>query len=156
MSLSRWNPTRALTTWPQGLFGMQREINRLFEDVFRGGMQAEENTGMSFWTPAVDIAEQQNEYVVKMELPGINREAVKITLESNVLTIRGEKKQEKDTKEGSYHRVERSFGSFQRSFTLPTTVKSDRIDALYKDGILTVTLPKAEEAKPKQIEVKVK
>jgi HSP20 family protein len=135
---------------------MQREINRLFEDVFRGGMQAEENTGKSFWTPAVDIAEQQNEYVVKMELPGVNREDVKITLESNVLTIRGEKKQEKDTKEGSYHRVERSYGSFQRSFTLPTTVKSDKIDALYKDGILTVTLPKAEEAKPKQIEVKVK
>lgn len=156
MSLIRWNPTRELTTWPRELFGMQREFNRLFEDMFRGGMQAEESTGKSFWTPAVDIAEQENEYVVKVELPGITREDVKITLESNVLTIRGEKKQEKDTKEGSYHRVERSYGSFQRSFTLPTSVKSDKIDALYKDGLLTVVLPKVEEAKPKQIEVKVK
>ncbi|MBI3111585.1 MAG: Hsp20/alpha crystallin family protein [Ignavibacteriales bacterium] len=156
MSLIRWNPTRELTAWPQGVFGMQREINRLFEDTFRGGMRAEENTGKSFWTPAVDIAEQQNEYVVKMELPGINKEDVKITLESNVLTIRGEKKQEKETREGSYRRAERSYGSFQRSFTLSTTVKSDRIDAFYKDGVLTVTLPKVEEAKPVQIEVKVK
>ncbi len=156
MSIIRWTPTRELMNWPQGLFGMQREINRLFEDVFQGGMQAEENAGVNFWTPAVDIAEQENEYTVKMDLPGVKKEDVKITLESNILTIRGEKKQEKESREGNYHRAERSYGCFQRSFTLPTTVKSDRIDALYKDGILTVTLPKDEEAKPRQIDVKVK
>lgn len=156
MSLIRWTPTRELTSWPQGLFGMQREINRLFDDMFRGGMQADDTNGLSFWNPAVDIAEQENEYVVNVELPGMNKDDVKITLESNVLTIRGEKKQEKESKQGNYHRAERAYGSFQRSFTLPTTVKSDRIDATYKDGILTITLPKVEEAKPKQIEVKVK
>jgi HSP20 family protein len=115
-----------------------------------------DETFSSYWTPAVDIAEQENEYLVKMELPGVNKEDVKISLESNILTIRGEKKQEKEEKNKSLHRVERSYGSFQRSFTLPTSVKNDKIDAFFEDGVLSVTLPKMEEAKPKQIEVKVK
>lgn len=156
MSLIRWNPSRELGTWPSDFFGVQRDINRLFDNFFRGGTQDDGSYGMSYWTPAVDIAEQDNEYVVKVELPGVSKEDVKITLESNILTIRGEKKQEKNSKEDNYHRMERTYGSFQRSFTLPTTVKNDKIDAVYKEGILTVTLPKAEEAKPKQIEVKVK
>lgn len=108
------------------------------------------------WMPAVDVAEEENEYIAKVELPGVNKDDVKITLESNILMIRGEKKAEKETKDKNYHRTERSYGSFQRSFTLPMTVKSDKIDAAYKDGILTIVLPKAEEAKPKQFEVKVK
>ena len=156
MSLVRWNPARELERWAPDFFGVQREINRLFDDFFRGGMQAEEALGRSYWSPAVDIAERDNEYVVKVELPGVNKDDVKITLESNILTIRGEKKQEKEEKGENSHRLERSYGSFQRSFTLPTIVKNDKIDAVYRDGILTVTLPKAEEAKPKQIEVKVK
>jgi HSP20 family protein len=156
MSLVRWNPARELERWAPDFFGVQREINRLFDDFFRGGMQAEEASGRSYWSPAVDIAERDNEYVVKVELPGVNKDDVKITLESNILTIRGEKKQEKEEKGENSHRLERSYGSFQRSFTLPTIVKNDKIDAVYRDGILTVTLPKAEEAKPKQIEVKVK
>ena len=107
-------------------------------------------------TPAVDIAEQENEYEVKVELPGVSKEDVKISLESNILTIKGEKKEEKEEKKTNLHRVERSYGMFQRSFTLPTTVKSDKIDATFSDGVLTITLPKVEEAKPKQIEVKVR
>jgi HSP20 family protein len=103
----------------------------------------------------VDIAEHDDAYTVKMELPGVNKDEVKITLESNILTIRGEKKQEKETKKENYHRIERSYGSFERSFTLPTSVKSDKIDAAYNNGVLQITLPKVEEAKPKQIEVKV-
>ncbi|MEK7748776.1 MAG: Hsp20/alpha crystallin family protein, partial [Bacteroidota bacterium] len=99
--------------------------------------------------------ELENEYLVKVELPGVEKDDVKITLENNILTIRGEKKEAKDIKQENYHRVERSYGSFLRSFKLPTSVKSDKVDAIYKDGILSVTLPKAEEAKPKQIEVKV-
>ncbi|MBI2619679.1 MAG: Hsp20/alpha crystallin family protein [Ignavibacteriales bacterium] len=150
MSLIRWNPARETERW-----NMQREINRLFDSFFRGGIQ-DEDFGLGVWTPAVDIVEHENEYVVRVELPGISKEDVKIILESNVLTIRGERKQEKDVKEENYQRMERSYGSFQRSFTLPTTVKNDNIDASYKDGILTITLPKLEEAKPKQIEVKVK
>lgn len=150
MSLIRWNSARGTELW-----NVQREINRLFDGFLQGGAK-DEDFGLSLWTPAVDIAEQEDDYVVKVELPGMSKDDVKITLESNILTIRGEKKQEKDLKEENYHRIERSYGSFQRSFTLPTTVKSDKIDASYKDGILTITLPKMEEAKPKQIEVKVK
>ncbi len=165
MTLIRWNPTRSLINRSNGLYNIQREMDRLFENFFHGDLQDDGSFGLSYWTPAVDITEQDNEYVVKVELPGVNKEDVKITLESNVLTIRGEKKlaqtaqssgQEKETKEDNYHRVERMYGSFQRSFTLPSTVRNEKIDAVYKDGILTITLPKAEEAKPKQIEVKVK
>jgi HSP20 family protein len=156
MSLIRWNPSRELTAFPTDVLNMQREINRMFDSFFRGGVQDDGSMFPSVWTPAVDVAEHDNEYVVKVELPGVSKDDVKITMHDSTLTIRGEKKQEKETKESNYHRVERSYGSFQRSFTLPSTVKSDRIEAAYKDGILTISLPKAEEAKPKQIEVKVK
>ncbi len=155
MALIRWNHTRDLPSWPSEVFGLQRDVNRMFDNFFRGGLQ-DDSTELSAWTPAVDIAEQKDAYLVKVELPGVRKEDVKITLESSILTIRGEKKQDTETATENYHRVERCYGSFQRSFTLPTTVKADRIEAVYKDGILNITLPKAEEAKPKQIEVKVK
>lgn len=155
MSVIRWNPTRELS-WPSDLSNMQREINRLFDSFFHGNMKDDRTSGLSSWIPAVDISEQGNHYVVKMELPGVNKDDVKITVESNVLTIRGEKKQEKDVKEENYQRIERSYGSFQRSFTLPGTVRNDAIDAIFKEGVLTVTVPKAEDSKAKHIEVKVK
>ena len=154
MSLVKWNPARELATWPSDLFGIQRETNRMFDGFFRSTQ--DEDYTLSSWTPAVDITEHDDEYSVKVELPGVNKDDVKLTLENNILTIRGEKKQEKETKKENYHRIERCYGSFQRSFTLPNAIKSERIDASFKDGILTVILPKAEEAKPKQIEVKVK
>ncbi len=154
MSLIRWNPTRDLTAFPSDMASLQRDMNRMFDTFFRG---IEEPTLFNgTWMPAVDVVEENDAYVVKVELPGVNKEDVKITLESNILTIRGEKKAESEVKEKNYHRSERSYGTFQRSFTLPTTVKHDKIDAMYKDGILTVSLPKVEESKPKQIEVKVK
>jgi HSP20 family protein len=156
MSLIRWNPVHELERWPSNFFGVQRDINRLFDSFFRSGMQSEEAVATSYFAPAVDIAEQENEYVVKMELPGVAKEDVKISLESNILTIKGEKKQEKEEKNKNFHRAERSYGSFQRSFTLPSTVKNDKIDATFNSGILSITLPKSEEAKPKQIEVKVR
>jgi len=136
------------------MFSLQREMNRMFDSFFRG--TDEQGLLSGTWIPAVDVAEENDAYVVKVELPGVNKDDVKITLESNILTIRGEKKTENEVKDKNYHRTERSYGSFQRSFTLPTTVRNDKVDAVYKDGILTVSLPKAEEAKPKQIEVKVK
>ena len=156
MSLVRWNPARELATWPSDLFGIQREMNRMFDGFFRGSITRTKIMQSPAWTPAVDIAEHDDEYFVKVELPGVNKDDVKITLENNILTIRGEKKQEKETKKENYHRVERSYGSFQRSFTLPTTVKATKSMQSYKDGVLQISLPKAEEAKPKQIEVKVK
>jgi HSP20 family protein len=156
MMLTRWSPTRELAPFSSDLWNMQREINRLFDNVFRGGTQDDGTLFPTLWTPAVDIMESDDQYRVKVELPGVSKDDVKITLESNILTIRGEKRQEQETKENSYHRVERAYGTFQRSFTLPSTVKSDKIDASYKDGVLIINLPKAEEAKPKSIEVRVK
>ena len=158
MSLIRWNPVRDLTPWSTDLATelshIQREMNRMLDTFFRGDALDDGSFG-SFWTPAVDISEREDAYLVELELPGLTKDDVKITMEDNILTIRGEKKQEKDENQGNYHRSERVYGSFQRSFTLPTTVKSDKVEAQYKNGMLTVTLPKVEEAKPKAIEVKV-
>jgi len=134
---------------------MQREINRMFDSFFQNG---DENFPLvaTSWKPAVDIAEEDTAFVVKMELPGVAKEDVKITLEDGLLTVRGEKKEEKESKGTNYHRVERGYGAFQRSFTLPATVKGDKVEASFRDGILNIMLPKSEEAKPKEIEVRVK
>ncbi len=159
MTLIRWNPVRDVTAWhPVSDFAsefvnMQREIDRMF-DRFRGGMQ--DDGSATAWLPAVDITENADAFVVNVEVPGIKKNDVKISVQNGVLTVRGERKQEEESQGETYHRLERSHGVFQRSFTLPTSVKSDKIDAAYNDGVLTITLPKAEEAKPKEIEVKIK
>jgi len=106
------------------------------------------------WMPQVDISETEEAFIVKAELPGVEKEDVCVNFENSILTIRGEKKVE--TEDKKRHRVECSYGSFIRSFTLPQTIKADKIEAVYKNGILNLTIPKAEEAKPKQIEVKIK
>ena len=155
MSMVRWNPEVNLPTFSGDILGIQRGINRMFEGFFRDGTGDNEFIA-SRWNPAVDIAEKDSEYIVKMELPGLSKEDVKITTQENILTISGEKKEEKESKGSRYHRVERTYGSFQRSFTLPTIVKSEKIEATFKDGMLTINIPKAEEARPKLVEVKVK
>ncbi len=154
MALVRFKPEREISAWTpfRDLVNMQREVGHLFDSLFadvdgRGNFVAS-------WSPRADVIENNEAYVIKAELPGVNKNDVKITLHENVLTIKGEKKQEKEENGKNFHRVERSYGSFERSFTLPAEVKNDKIDAAYKDGILTITLPKAEEAKPKEIEVK--
>jgi HSP20 family protein len=156
MSLVRWNPVRELTTFPSDILSMQKEINHMFDRFFRGGTLDDSGIMPTTWLPAVDLIEEDDQLLAKVELPGVTKDDVKITLQDNTLTIRGEKKQEKETKESNYHRLERSYGSFQRSFALPTSVKADKVEAQYKDGILTITMPKAEEARRKQIEVKVR
>jgi len=159
MTFTRWNPLRDVTAWhpvsdiTSEFELMQRDIDRMF-DRFRGGI-LDDGTA-STWLPAVDITEQENDYVVKVELPGVNKNDVKITVHNDALTIRGEKKQERERKGENYHRIERSYGSFQRSFTLLTSVVSDKIEASFDNGILTISLPKVEGAKSKEIEVKVK
>jgi HSP20 family protein len=153
MALTRWNPVTDLAT---DLFDMQRDMNRMFDTFFRGGVQDEGNLYRTGWTPAIDIAEFDREYRVNVELPGVSKDDVKITMQGNILTIRGEKKRQEYDKDVNLHRSERWFGTFQRSFTLPTTVRSDRIEAQYADGILTINCPKAEEAIPKAIDVKVR
>jgi HSP20 family protein len=150
MTLVRWNP---VNNFANEFLNMQREMDCAL-DRFRGG--AHDDSDNSLFLPAVDISEHAEAYEVKVELPGVDKNDVKITVHKDILTIKGEKKQEEEKKGKNFHRVERSYGSFQRSFTLPSSVKGEKIEAVYNDGILTVTLPKVEEAKPKEIEVKVK
>jgi HSP20 family protein len=145
-----------MPTFPSDILSIQREINKMFDGFFRGGSYDDGSLFPATWSPAVDVAEHDDEYTVKVELPGVNKDDVKITVKENVLTIQGEKKQEKEIKDSEYRRIERSYGSFQRSFTLPSSLKADKIDASFKDGVLQITVPKTEEVKVKQIEVKVK
>ena len=127
---------------------------RLFE---RWGMpMAEEGLALTTWTPACDIYETDKEVVLKIEVPGVKKEDVKVSLENKILTIHGERKFEEEVKKENYHRVERNYGEFLRTFTLPAFIDETKILADFKDGLLTVTLPKREEAKPKMIEVKIK
>jgi HSP20 family protein len=107
------------------------------------------------WVPLVDIVEDEKEYLIKAELPEVKKEDVKVTVEDDVLTITGERKYEKEEKGKKYHRVERAYGSFERSFTLPEDADGSKVSAEFKDGILKVRLPKSEKAKPKAVEVKV-
>jgi HSP20 family protein len=133
---------------------LQNRLNRLLE--FPLTPFAEEALPLMEWAPPCDIYETDREIVVKAELPGLKKEDVLVSVENNVLTIRGERKFAEEVKRENFHRVERSYGEFLRSFTLPAYVDANKTLAEFKDGLLTVTLPKREEAKPKQIEVKVK
>jgi HSP20 family protein len=143
--VTRWEPVRGLTT-------LQDQINRVFHDAFdRTG----EDANLTAWAPAVDIYETEHELVVKADLPDIDPKDLDIRVEHNILTIRGERKFEKQVNEDKYLRVERSYGSFARSFTLANTVNANAIKAEYQNGVLTLTIPKREEAKPKQIKVNV-
>jgi HSP20 family protein len=142
-SLDRYEPFRG---------SYDTQLNRLFSDFF-GRSTQEQN--LTPWAPSVDIYEGQNELVVKADLPDIKPEELDIRVENNILTIRGERKFEKKVDEKNYLRVERSYGSFARSFSLANTVNTEAIKADYKDGVLTLSIPKREEAKPKQIKVNV-
>lgn len=132
--------------------------NRLFEEpftMFKPLATTEENWPLMAWTPPCDIYETDKEVVLKIELPEVKREAVHVTLENNVLMMKGERKFEEETDRENYHRIERHYGEFMRSFTLPAYVDAAKINAEFKDGMLTVTMPKHKEARPKQINVKV-
>jgi HSP20 family protein len=129
---------------------MQDRMNRLFSDAF-SRTAGEEATGA--WLPAVDIYEQGDNLVLQAEVPGVGRDDLDVRVEGNVLTLSGERKQQKEIKDEQFHRLERSYGKFVRSFTLPVGIDTDRIKAEFRDGLLTLTLPKAEEAKPKRIKV---
>ena len=148
MTLVKWNPEREMNL-------LQRQVNRLFDDFF-GSPWTGSDRPLASWEPVVDIRENADAYSVHVELPGVKKEEVRITLQNNTLTIRGEKKQESEQKDANFHRIERSYGAFERSFTLPATVRNDKVDASFADGVLTILLPKTEEAKPKEIAVKIR
>jgi HSP20 family protein len=143
-TLDRWEPFRG--SFPD------TQLNRLFSDFF-GRASQEQN--LTTWSPSVDIHEDEHELVIKADLPGIKPEELDIRVENNILTIRGERKFEKKVNDKNYLRMERAYGSFARSFALANTVNTEAIKADYKDGVLTLGVPKREEAKPKQIKVSV-
>jgi HSP20 family protein len=134
---------------------LQERMNRLFSDVRAQAPVRGEEIVQGAWIPAVDIFEINEAIVLKAELPGITAQEISVEVKDNTLTLKGEKKFEKEVKEENYHRVERSYGSFQRAFTLPGTIHQEKVKAKFKDGILEITLPKVEEAKPKQVKVEI-
>jgi HSP20 family protein len=132
--------------------GLQEQVNRLFENTFP---RRADNSALTTWAPAVDIYETENELVVKADLPEVDEKDIDVRVENNTLTVRGERKFQEKTEKDNYLRVERTYGSFSRSFSLPNTVNNESIQANYKNGVLTVTLPKRAESKPKQVKVNV-
>ena len=140
MSLIKWDPFRELHMFP-GRFG-----------TFLG-KDWEKSMSTTEWNPSVDIFENDNEVVIKAELPGMDAKDIEVKLENNVLVLKGERRFEKEAKEENYHRIEREYGSFSRAFSLPAAVDGDKVTAEYKDGVLKVMLPKKEEIKPKPIKI---
>jgi HSP20 family protein len=153
--LTRWEPTTRWNPFKE-IEEMEKRLSTLFgrAPVATGGDKKEAIT-VAEWSPLVDISEDDKEYVIKAELPEMKKEEIKINVHDDVLAISGERKYEKEEKGKKYHRVERAYGSFLRSFTLPEDADGSKVSAEYKDGVLKVHLAKSEKAKPKAIEVKV-
>jgi len=147
MNLTKYYRAPELTTWSP-FNNLRDQLNRLFDLP-----QSPEAFGD--WSPALDAFEDKDKYVVSVEVPGLKKEDIHVTVHDGILTIAGERKAEKDINEGTVHRTERFYGKFSRSVSLPSAVKSDKVLASYKDGILTVEVPKSDEAKPRNIEVKI-
>jgi HSP20 family protein len=153
MAITRWTPALALGTSARDIVGIQDEVDRLFDGFF--GRYPLRGDAPLVFAPAVDIEELGEEFVVRADLPGMNQKDVKVSLLGDVLTIRGERRQEATHQSGTQHRTERIYGQFERTFKLGTPVRNDLIRATYRDGVLEVHIPKAEEAKLKEIQVQV-
>ena len=153
-SLTRWQRPQ-LTNWPSfgRLFELRDDLDRLFDAPFTE--LARSTQLMGGWAPALDMYENKDSVIVRAELPGMKKEEIEVSLHDGCLTLSGERKTEKQQEEGEAHRSERFFGRFQRTISLPTQVAVEKVKAQYKDGVLTITLPKAEEATPKHIDVSV-
>jgi HSP20 family protein len=144
MALARWTPMGNLRSF-------QDEVNHMFEQFFRGGNGEEAGWGVRTWAPPVDLYETDDALILKAELPGASKEDLSIEVRQNTLILRGQRKHEAEVKDEQYHRMERAYGAFQRSFMLPTVVDQGKVQATYKDGVLELRLPKSEAAKPKRI-----
>lgn len=144
MDIMEWKPFKEVTK-------LRSEMDRLWDDYFGSGRRAFKP---EIWVPSVDVSETNEKIVVKAEIPGMDSKDIDISLSGDILTIKGEKKSEREEKDENYHLVERSHGSFARSLRLPVAVEADKIEAAYKQGVLTVTCPKKEDVKPKAIEIK--
>ena len=149
MNVIKWNPWREMDTFSD-------RFNRFFDGTFLPAVWLKDESALRNWAPVVDIEEDSENILVKAEIPGMTKEDVKVSVQGNILTITGERKQDTETKNKTFHRVERSYGKFSRMITLPTDVEADKVKANYKDGILSITLPKPEAVKPKHIDVEIK
>jgi len=145
MAIIRWDPFRDLIT-------IREKMNRLFEEAVTSRGE-EKDLVSSSWTPSVDIFETEQELVLSAEVPGIDEKDIEIKIEDNTLTLRGERNFEKETKEDNYHRIERAYGSFFRSFSLPLYVNQDTIKAEHRNGVLKIVMPKKPELKPRQVKI---
>ena len=146
MNLVRWNPLGEMTA-------MLNRINRMLNTPYWPAGRMDDDTGMGRWNPAVDLYEKDDHFVIKAELPGVNKKNIAIDLKDRVLTLSGERSYENEVKEENYFRRERSYGKFQRGFTLPADVDSDKIKAEFNDGLLQIEVPKPEEQKPKKVTI---
>ena len=146
MNLVKWSPWREMPT-------LQNRFNRLFDDSFFRVGQMDDDAGMGLWNPAVDLYEKDDHFMIKAELPGVDKKDIKIDLQDRLLTLSGERTFDNEVEEENYYRRERSYGKFQRAFTLPADVDSDKIKAEFKDGVLQIEVPKPEEKKAKQVTV---
>jgi len=142
LTVSRWEPFRDLTT-------LQTRLNRIFGDPIPSGNAAEVGT----WAPPIDVVEEPDRLVFRAELPGVSKDDIDVKVENGTLVLRGEKKQVSEKESDTVHRIERFYGTFTRSFTLPSNLDTDKIEARYKDGVLELLIPKAEEAKPRKIQI---
>ena len=149
MALVRWRDRGELSPWGP-LRDLEGQFNRLFGELNRDYDLFDRG-----WSPAVDLKENEQGYTLEADLPGLKKEDIDVTVVDNVVSLKGERKQESETKEKGYHRIERRYGSFERSFEIPGGFDASRIEAHFDNGVLRITLPKREEAKPKQVEVKV-
>ncbi|MEO0230510.1 MAG: Hsp20/alpha crystallin family protein [candidate division WOR-3 bacterium] len=144
--IMRWDPFKEISS-------LRDEIDRLFDSFF--GRQTSIASTEGFWVPAIDVEETENDYIVKAELPGLKKEDIKLCVTDDSLTISGERKMEKEEKGKTYHRIEMNYGRFERTIRFPSEVVPDKAKASYKDGILTVTIPKTEKAKAKELEIQI-
>ena len=146
MNLVKWNPWREMPT-------LSGRLNRFFDDPFFNISHVADNSEMGMWNPVVDLYEKDDHFMIKAELPGVDKNDIKIDLKDRLLTLSGERSYDNEVKEENYYRRERSYGKFQRAFTLPADVDSDKIKAEYKDGVLQIEVPKPEEKKAKQVTI---
>jgi len=146
MAITKWDPFRDIMV-------LRDRMNRLFEDLVSSPKFEDTDIIQSTWSPAVDIYETENELVLTAELPGVEEKDVEIKVEDNTLSLKGERKFEKETREENYHRIERAYGSFYRSFSLPNYVDQDKISAEYENGLLKIHMPKKPEVKPRKVKI---
>ena len=146
MAIIRWDPFGDIVT-------LREKMNRMFEDVFTGRTEEGRDLTASTWAPAVDIFETEKELVLTAEVPGIDEKDIEIKIEDNTLSLKGERKFEKETKEENYHRIERSYGSFFRAFALPNSIDPEKIQATHENGVLKITMPKRDELQPRKVKI---